>query len=529
MRPITLLILLLLTFNSTAQEVAMIKSEIFKNSKVNNLLKFSLEDEKGGLINIRSYSNYGGIAAEIKGYYIRYFDSELNLLKDVEYKVDKSIIKNAFIKGDTLHLIEYAQDKKSDRVVFNAVTARVSDLEFSKKELLSLSEEKQQKYFGISAGPLLITNKSQRDGNHEGEVVLSENNEYFVINFDINNKNKETHRVFVFNNNLEQIYTRLIEKDIKDKYFDYNDITVDDTDGTIYFLGKSFENESRKSKKKGKANYHFELYKVDAKGQSVVSFKHSDKFISALELLNSEDRIACVGLYGNYKQGMVSGACLFNLNSKSLEMEEETFSPFSEEFFNDRYGDKENRKEKSKTTGIANLDFKSIDMMPNGDIVLIAEEISISGSVAVGGASGIGGGTRTKPIAYFDDIVAVRIDSRGGLKWSRNINKQQTGFVNSSFTPITVGEDSYFFLNCSDKMKTLSGNRISFRQTSATKSNLYVIKIDGAGQLEYKKLIDDKDSKVFYKVNRGNINKKNHTVIIAGVDNKKTRILKLKI
>ena len=57
---------------------------------------------------------------------------------------------------------------------------------------------------------------------------------------------------FVFNTNFEKVIEQLIVTDIEDKYFEYNDITVDDTDGTVYFLGKSFENKTRKSKKKGR-------------------------------------------------------------------------------------------------------------------------------------------------------------------------------------------------------------------------------------------------------------------------------------
>lgn len=266
MKKITIIILLLVSFNSYSQTVSLTKSDIFKDSKKHSTLLFSLEDDNGGLVTIRSY--IGGLIPKLKGYYIQYFDAKLNLIKETDYEVDDNRIKNAFIKNNTLHLIEYNHNKKADKIEFNAVSSSLNDLKFSKKEIISFSEDNIQSYFGVLLFPFFINNLSQLDSNHMGEVVLSSSNQYFVINFDLKNKDKETHKIFVFNTDFEKAYEQTIQKDIKDKYFDYNSIDVDDNDGTVYFLGKSFENKSRKSKKKGKANYHFELFKVNANGQN---------------------------------------------------------------------------------------------------------------------------------------------------------------------------------------------------------------------------------------------------------------------
>lgn len=523
MRKITLLLLLLITFNNYAQDVSIKKSEIFKDSKKNSSLEYSLEDENGGLITIRAF--YGGMLQKLKGYYIQHFDSNLKLLKEVEYEVDKNELKNAFIKDNKLHLIEYNIDKKADKISFNAVSANLKDLNFSSKEILSLSEDEQQRYFGVMIFPILISNFSQYDNSHAGEVVMSSNNSYFVINFDINNKDKETHKIFVFNKNFEKVYEQLIEKNIKDKYFDYQSIDIDDNDGTVYFLGKSFENESRKSKKKGEVNYHFELYKVNANGQTNTSFKNADKFISSLELIKSDNRVVCVGFYGKRDENKINGVSLFNLNPETLKMESEKFTPFSEEFLTDKYGNKENRKKRKQKKGIKNIDFKSVFMLDNGDVIVNAEEFYITTHTSMSA----NGGMSTRTIYHFDDIMSLKLDKEGNIKWARNINKRQTGFANSSYTSLPIGGDSYFFINCSDRIKKLSADRISFKQTKAKKSNLYLIKINKNGEFDFKKIIDDKESKVYYKVNNGNVNLDNQTVILIGKRKKKSRVLKLEI
>jgi hypothetical protein len=522
MKKIIFIILLLFTYNSYSQDVSIVKSEIFKDSKKNSSLKFSLEDESGGLVTIRAF--YGGLMQKLKGYYIQHFDSNLKLLKEAEYEVDNNLIKNAFIKNNQVHLIEYVIDKKADKIIFNAVSADLKNLKFNKKEILSFSEENQKKYFGVVVFPFLFSNFSQHDGNHTGEIVMSSSNKYFVINFDINNKDKETHKVFVFNDNFEKVYEQLIQKKVKDKYFNYNSIDVDDNDGTVYFLGKSFENESRKSKKKGQANYHFELFKVDANGQANVSFKHKDKFISSLELIKSKNRLACVGFYGKKDEDRINGACLFNLNPETLKMDKEKFNPFSEQFLTDKYGNKEGKKKRKKKKGVKNIDYKGVYVMPNGDVIVNAEEFYTTTYTTMG----TGGSMRTRTIYHFDDIISLKMNKDGDLKWARNINKRQTGYSNSSYTSIPVGEDSYFFINCSDNIKKISADRIAFKQTKAKKSNLYMIKINQDGNFDFKKLIDNKESKVYYKVNNGNVNLNNQTVILTGKRKKKTRILKLK-
>lgn len=523
MKKVTLFILLVITFSISAQDISMVKSEIFKDSKRNSSLVFSLEDQSGGLITIRAF--YGGLMRKLKGYYIERFDSNLKLIKELEYEVDNNHIQNAFIKNNQLHLIEYEHDKKADIIKFNAVTANIKDLKFKKKEILSFSEDSMQKYFGFAIFPFFIDNFSQLDGNHMGEVVLSSNNNYFVINFDLKNKDKETHKVFVFNTDFEKIYEQLIQKDIKDKYFDYNSIDVDDNDGTVYFLGKSYENKSRKSKKKGKANYHFELYRVDSNGQKMTSFKYADKFISSLELLKENNRIACVGFYGKKDEGRFNGVCLLNLDPNTLDMVSDKFTPFSDKFMTDKYGNREGKKERKKKKGINNIDYKGLYMMDNGDIIVNAEEFFITTHTTMTQ----NGGMRTYTVYHFNDIISLRLDKTGNLKWARNINKAQTGFTNSSYTSIPVDGKLYFFINCSDKIKKLSEDRIAFRQTKAKKSNLYTIMIDEDGKIDFKKLIDDKESKVYYKVNNGNVNVNNKTVILTGKRKKKTRILKLAI
>jgi hypothetical protein len=142
---------------------------------------------------------------------------------------------------------------------------------------------------------------------------------------------------------------------------------------------------------------------------------------------------------------------------------------------------------------------------------------------------GQNGAMSSYTIQHYDDIIALKLNKEGDLLWSRNINKAQTGYANSSFTPISLDNKMYYFMNCSDNIKKLSADRIQFKQTSSKKSNLYVITLNNEGVFDYKKLIDDKVSKVFYKVNQGVIAPNGDEVILLGKKKKNSRIIKIKI
>lgn len=524
MKKLLLLFTLLISTTSFTQNFEITKGEILKDKKRNSFLKFALNDEKGGLITVRGYLS-GFPIKKIRGYYIQHFDKELKLKSEYTYQVKKNRLENAFVKDGKLHLIEFEHQKKEDKLTYRALVSDIDSFDFTSKEILTLSEENVKKYFGIFIFPFFINNGvAQMDGNHLGEVVMSKNKNFFVINFDIKDKKKETHKIFVFNNKLELVYDKLITKDIKDRLFEYNSIEVDDKNGAVYFLGKSFENNSKRKKKKGKTNYHFELSRIDNSGEKTISFKNPDKFIGSLSIVKNNDKLYCIGFYGNRDEERYNGVSVFKLNTKTLALESKKFSPFSETFLSDKYGNKEGKKKRKQKKGLKDIVFKNVEITANGDLVISAEEDYIT----THSSYNANGGWSHYTVQHYDDIISLRLDDTGNLKWARNINKRQTGYSNSSFTPASVANKTHFFINCSDNIKKLRDDRIQFKQTSAKKSNLYVITIDDNGKFNYKKLIDRKDSEVFYKVNDGIVTKSNE-VILLGKRRKKSQIIKVKI
>ncbi|MFK7782040.1 hypothetical protein [Psychroserpens sp.] len=257
----------------------------------------------------------------------------------------------------------------------------------------------------------------------------------------------------------------------------------------------------------------------------MTSFKSQEHYIESLHLLKNKDRLVCVGFYGKKEEYRLNGVCMYDINPENLETNFNKFNNFSDEFMNDKYGNREGKKKRKKEKGINNVDFKGVYLMGNNDIVVNAEEFYIT----THSYTDANGNWNTRTIYHYNDIMAMRLDADGNIKWARNINKAQVGTVNSSYTSLPIEESTHFFINCSDNVKKISADRIAFKQTSSKKSNLYVISIDGDGNFDYKKLIDDKESKVYYKVNDGVININNQSVFLLGERKRNGRILKLQV
>ena len=99
-----------------------------------------------------------------------------------------------------------------------------------------------------------------------------------------------------------------------------------------------------------------------------------------------------------------------------------------------------------------------------------------------------------------------------------------------SFSSTVVNNDTYIFINCSDKIKKLRNDRLLFKGASIKKSNLYVIKIDQEGNYSYKNIVGHKDSDVAFYVRQGiSASPEGDEMVFIGRKNSKKQFLKLSI
>lgn len=113
----------------------------------------------------------------------------------------------------------------------------------------------------------------------------------------------------------------MYSKDYKkytDKYYELNDLTIDDQ-ATVYVLGKLFKN-GKSNKKGGKVNYQFKLSKIDKDSKNDLKINlEADLHIQSLMINNSNEEIQLFGFYSTTKTGRIKGSCSFLVNSIKME------------------------------------------------------------------------------------------------------------------------------------------------------------------------------------------------------------------
>jgi len=525
MKKIVIVLFVLIVNQLTqAQEinVSITKSEIFKDSKRHSQLKFSESDGEGGVILVRSF--YGGLTKSLKGYYIEHFDKNLKLINSTVIDSDDGVVEEVSVKFGVINLVRYKKNKKEKTYDYKLFSSPIKDFSFKEENLVSLNKADIRTAFAVGLFPFVFSNFSYLDRNSFGEVTFSKNKNYMAISFDIKQKKHEAHRVYVFNDKFELEYVKDFALEIKDKYFEYENVDIDDATGTIYLLGKSFKNESRRKKKKGKINYHFELYKIGENSQERLTFETEEHYVSSMKIFYFNEKLICLGFYSDKRENRFKGVCRYDIDSKKFALEQKAFLPFSEQFMKDKYG-------KRKPKELSNISYRNVFFENGGDLIINAEEYYVTTHQTMGMNGAPGMVTYTY---HYNDIVVLKITAKGKMLWARNINKKQSSSGDKvnyySYTSTYLNKNNYFFINCSDKITKLSKDRIRFNEGRKYKSNLYCLKIDSEGSLTYKSILDDKQNKVPFMVMGGIVENKNMSdILFLGRKKTKKQLLKIKI
>ena len=516
MKVFTILFLLLLTSLVYSQEISIDikKSNIYVKDKKNIVLLFSSITKGGGLLNVREIRSQAERQYP-KGYIIEHFNSKLELINRTPLNLEKrEVIKGLRIVNDIVELIIFRYDKLKRSITVKLLSSPLNNLQFAEKNIFIFDKLTYKKYFDEPIKNFLLNSTFQREDKwHLGELEFSKNKNFMVLGFEPTNKIKETHFFFVFDKDYNLVYHKKFSPKKEDWHFSYEDLKIDDTNGNTFLLISEHENNTDK---KTKINYYYTLFELSKKQDKKLQI-HLNNDIKSLSILLKKNTINLIGFYGDkHFDFRVKGISFIKIDTKNLELITKKNQPFSEQFLIDKYGN--NKKETVK-----NIVLRSTFIDNEENILINAEEIYLTSSSS--GLNSLG----TNDIIHFDDIISVKLNPKGDLLWARNINKKQAGYYNTtSYTSLYSNDKVYFFFNALNKLKKFSDGRISFKYKNPLNSSLYVVTISKNGIINYKKLIDSKDSEVRYKVNKGTISPKSNFVIFQGTKNNKRQLIKLK-
>lgn len=517
MKKILLSLFMLAAAGISAQEAdipcAVKKSAVFKDEFKNSTIVSVDEDSNGGMVVARSYQG-GVLNSRAHGYYFEHYDSNMKLLKDYEYELKDGSVIGLLVKDDQVHIVDFTYDKEKKAYVCNASSASLSNFKFTTKELFTIEREevKSGRIFSFGRG----------DNDSWVNMLVNTQKTAFAVSIDIDDKEdrSEMRRIYVYDSNLSLKIKHDFKRDIKDKKFVYEGIDISEDGSVAYLLGKAKTDEGKKKKKGGR--YEYELTRITQNDSKTQSFDTDEHYARSLKTVFKKGKIACVGFYSDKSDNRFKGLCYFDMDPETLKISTSKFTPFSSQFMIDKYG-------KDKDKELKNISFRNVFLTEKNEIVFNAEEYYVTVHQHMGPNGTMG---TTTYVYHYDDIVSAKLADNGDLVWARNINKRQaTGGSDSyiSYTSMVKGDDTYFFINTGDKVKKLRNDRIQFGQKSPKKSNLNIIRINQAGDLEYKEVLDDKDNEVPFMVSDGAITKEGGTVYFIGRKGKKKQLLKLSL
>ncbi|WP_333599071.1 hypothetical protein [Flavobacterium sp.] len=503
----------MLSWQSFAQDIPfnIQKSDVFKDEYKHSTIVLAENDGNGGVIIIRSYQ--GGMFSSGVGYYFEHYDASLKLIKEYDYSMKysdverQSSVLGLIMNGQNINIVDFLYNRDQKAYICSAITANIADFNFTKKELFRLSSDeiKQFSFFSSFSG---------FDGDSGASMIINEDKTAFAITIDIKDKTTETHKIFLYDNKLNQKFEHVFKRDIKDRKFRYENIDVSKDGSALYLLGKVYTDEKKKKKEGGK--YQYELTRITKDSEKTQVFDTDEHFAASLKTIVFTDRLTCIGFYSDRNDSRFKGISYFELDPVTLDIRKSKFNPFTEQFMIDKYG-------KDKDKELKNLSFRRIIVTANNEIVFNAEEFYIITNYV-----STPQGSYTTTTYHYDDIVSARISTAGDIVWARNINKRQaTGGDDSyiSYTSTAKGGDAYFFINTGEKVKKLSNDRIQFGQTSTKHSNLNIIRIKQNGDFDYQEILDDKDNEVPFMVSNGVLS--DNSVFFIGRKGKKKQLLKV--
>lgn len=488
----------------------VIKSETFQDDKKITVLIDSKSDTDGGVVTIRSFHKLMG--GKLLGYYIEHYNKKLELVKSHTLEYEQNRIRGLIVNNDKVHLIESIVNKKEKTYDFNVLTSSLNEFNFTRKNLLSFDNDKFKEFFGYPIGSFLkvLDNRNLNytlRGSELADVVLSKNNKFFSVNlYKLYNKNVKI-EVNVFDNELNMVHQNELTREIKPRLFEFKDMTINEENGEVYVFGKIKD-------KKQKSKYYYEIYKIASKGTNQLSLKNDDHFISTLSVVKDHGRLACVGFYSDEKENRYKGVVRFNIDDSEFQLTNTSFNPFSDQFLNDKYGDK-----KKKDKELRNLSVNSCFMDESGNVVINAEEYFVMQFVQP---------DKTKEVAHFDDIVSCKISENGELLWSRNINKKQKGYNFTSYSTLTGEGKVYFLFNANDEIRKISDNRIQFGEYSSEAPNIFAVAIGTEGNVDYQKIVPNQGD-IIYQVRDGVFNANRSEVIMLGRNKKDKKLIKISL
>ena len=347
----------------------------------------------------------------------------------------------------------------------------------------------------------------------------------------------------VINESLTILDNNIITMPYTEKKMNIEDYEVD-KNGNAFMLAKVFGDGEKKTKEKGKPEYHYEVFRLQHGSKDDlknIKLDNESKYITDILITEqSTGDIIIAGFYSNKKQtrgttftsavNSSDGVFLIKIDANGTPLNYgkgyyEFPAEALKQFMSERAQKKLEKKEDKGELEAKDLVMRKVIANADGSMEILGEEYKVVSHTTYNGRS-----STTYTNYYYDDILDMRIDAKGEMVWTKKIPKRQVGSAgrgSMSFYAFTQNSCTYLFYT--DNIKNL---KLSLDKEPATHNDnlggyLVYYKIDPAGNITKGDLFDYKREGIRFQpanferigtksiVNRAYKGKQSRVVIIS--------------
>lgn len=319
-------------------------------------------------------------------------------------------------------------------------------------------------------------------------------------------KNVDKLGIFVFDENMNKLWGNEFTMPYTEAIMDNSDFSVDGK-GNAYLLSKVYDSDKRKEKDKetGKAAYHYEVLKFTKESNQILNTKIEigDYFIrEALLVENSLHEMVIACTYSKKSAGAGTDGiflALMGQDGKITKYKNGYYEFPVEEMVKFETEREKRRIEKKKDYEAPFLSVRNIVVHPDGSLFLGLEQ----NYVVQTNYDYVGSPYKNKSTSswYYEDIIAVKIGSKGNFEWIRKIPKRQRGdnsggMGTMSYKMVADASGYYFlFLDNKDNLN-LAADQEPKLHLDGYGGQVVVAKLDNTGTVTKELVFDTREEEV---------------------------------
>ena len=382
----------------------------------------------------------------------------------------------------------------------------------------------------VSTGNILITVNSELKGSFTLFNSLKDEKlmvQYTLLKTHMNDDiNHQTLGFYIYDKNLQYLWNAEVPLPDAEKYVQYLTQAVD-SNGDIYYLIRLYDKETadQYGTYSEKTLHQLELLKLTKESKAFKSntFTLSSKEVRDINLVEtSPGEMLCVGFY-TLKNPLVPSLFTCKVKADGSANDDKSYHILASILrLYENKQDNTIKKDENipDLSELNNLICNTIKQDENGDLLIIAESTN---------SHYLDGYYYT----HYDDLLAIRIDQQGHMKWMQRLPKRP--FINGSaysYHYISRKENDYFLFLDHEENKSLTIDQVTAKRFKSKETVLTAYKINkSSGLAEKIILLDTKEvnGKEIYRVTSERVLSASATELIFEAYKKKNEDVLIKI